>query len=378
MTPTLPSRTTGHGLTIPTSAVCLIVLCPPPRKRVLRRTFPSLVSPVKPVSRASLTIGARTRLIGSQIVIIGATLSDGTSTTGPISAYTLDGAQNSVFLYQANATDATDVTFYNSGQLSSGSHTLDISILSVSNIPFLLDAVYVLEPSSATVSASSTAVWVSTVFVTPSAASSSLADQTTVSGGASTSSTPVGAIVGGVVGGVALLVAAALAIYFLYFRHRRGAYAYHSFGDAPLFDSDKDHPSVKPVPTAPVEPFLAATSTTAYTDAPPYTPSAQSELPPTPGTPHTYPPVAGSVSGSGSGAGSSSGRTLSVVNDAEGVFLSPAQRKAAEAKQRQSTTESVQFHADSGVRFDSEGRPIEASASEALPLADVPPEYTPS
>ncbi|KAI0669761.1 hypothetical protein C8Q78DRAFT_1079687 [Trametes maxima] len=320
---------------------------------------------------------------GSQIVIIGATLSDGSDTTGPISAYTLDGAQNSVFLYQANATDATDVTFYNSGQLSSGRHTLDISILSVANIPFLLDAVYILEPSSATVSASSTAVWVSTVFVTPSAASSSLADKSNASGGTSTSSTPpVGAIVGGVVGGVALLVAAALALYFLYFRHRRGAYAYHSFGDAPLFDSDKDHPSAKSAPTAPVEPFLSATSTTAYSDAPPYTPSTQSEPPQTPGTPHTYPPVAGSVSGSGSGsgsgAGSSSGRTLSVVNDTEGVFLSPAQRKAAEAKQRQSTTESVQFHADSGMRFDSEGRPIKASTSEALPLADVPPEYTPS
>lgn len=126
---------------------------------------------------------------------------------------------------------------------------------------------------------------------------------------------------------------------------------------------------------AKVEPFIAS--------APPYTPSSQSGALSPPATPHAYPPAPSSASGSR--AGSSTGRTLSVVNDTSGgAALTPAQRKVAEAQRSQSEAEAaaVQYHADSGVRFDEHGRPIEASAStstrEPLPLADVPPEYTPS
>ncbi len=172
-------------------------------------------------------------------MIIGATVapSGSSSNSGPISGYTLDGATNSVFLFEANAANATGVVFYNSGPLSSGKHTLDISIVQIQdNIPYLLDAVFIQEEvitQSAT--ASNTGIWISTVFVTPTAAATSPAsDNNNVAGSASTSSVPVGAIVGGVVGGVALLVAAGLAFYFLYFRHRhRNSYAYRSFGDAP-------------------------------------------------------------------------------------------------------------------------------------------------
>ncbi|KAH9898261.1 hypothetical protein C8Q73DRAFT_392705 [Cubamyces lactineus] len=316
----------------------------------------------------------------SQIVIIGATVSPAGASpdSGPISAYSIDGAKNSVFLFQADAANATGVTFFNSGPLTLGSHTLDIKIVSITDdIPYLLDAVYLEEPVQ---QATSTAQWVSTVFVTPPAATN-LADQSNVSGSASSSSVPVGAIVGGTIGGVALLVSAALAVYFLYFRRRRhGVYAYQSFGGAPIFDSEKDHLTGHPAEAGQVEPFLAPAPTSSYSDHPPYVPSVPSEVPPTPRTPHTYPPASSTFGGSGSGAGSSSGRTLSVVNDTADLgYLTPAQRKAAEAKQQSlSQPGDVQFHADSGVRFDSQGRPIEASTSEVLPLADVPPEYTPS
>ncbi|KAI0361463.1 hypothetical protein OH77DRAFT_1492511 [Trametes cingulata] len=323
----------------------------------------------------------------SQIVIIGATIAPtgASSDSGPVSAYTLDGARNSLFLYQADVANEDGVVFYNSGPLSFGSHTLDITVVTITdNVPYLLDAVFLAEPQQ---TATSTAVWVSTVFVTPSAAPSSLADTSNVSNNStsttasSSSSVPVGAIVGGAVGGAALLVAAILAFYFLFFRRRRhGVYAYHSFGDAPIFDSEKDHPADKGLApqASQIEPFLAPTAATAYSDTPAYTPHASSGVPSTPGTPHVYPPAPSSASGSG--AGSSSGRQLSVVNDTEGVYLTPAQRKAAEAKKEQADAEAVQYHADSGVRFDSEGRPVKASSSapEVLPLADVPPEYTPS
>ncbi|KAI0375136.1 hypothetical protein BV20DRAFT_960212 [Pilatotrama ljubarskyi] len=317
----------------------------------------------------------------SQIVIIGATRAPtgASSDSGPISAYTLDGAKNSLFLYQADVADENGVVFYNSGPLPFDSHTLDIAVVTITdNVPYLLDAVFLAEPQQ---TSTSTAVWVSTVFVTPSAAPSSLADTSHVGGNStstsSSSSVPVGAIVGGAVGGAALLVAAVLAFYFLFVRRRRhGVYAYHSFGDAPLFDSEKDNSGDKPLAAeaSQIQPFLAPASASAYSDSP----HASSGIAPTPGTPHSYPPAPSTMSGSG--AGSSSGRQLSVVNDTEGVYLTPAQRKAAEARKEQTDAEAVQFHADSGVRFDSEGRPVKASTSavEVLPLADVPPEYTPS
>ncbi|KAJ8453479.1 hypothetical protein ONZ51_g13574 [Trametes cubensis] len=282
--------------------------------------------------------------------------------SGPISAYSIDGAKNSVFLFQADPVNATGVTFFNSGPLTLGAHTLDIKIITITDdIPYLLDAVYLEEPVQ---QATSTAQWVSTVFVTPPRRDKPRRHEQR-----------------GTIGGVALLVSAALAVYFLYFRRRQhGVYAYQSFGGAPIFDSEKDHLTGHPAEAAQVEPFLAPAPTSSYSDHPPYAPTAPSEVPPTPRTPHTYPPATSTFGGSGSGAGSSSGRTLSVVNDTADLgYLTPAQRKAAEAKQQSmSQPGDVQFHADSGARFDSLGRPIEASTSEVAPLADVPPEYTPS
>ncbi|KAI8990568.1 hypothetical protein BD414DRAFT_438295 [Trametes punicea] len=311
----------------------------------------------------------------SQVVIIGATVAPAgaASDSGPVSGYTLDGAHNSLFLYQADLQNATGVTFFNSGPLTFATHTLDISIVKITdNIPYLLDAVFLQQPMS---TSTSTAVWVSTVFITPSAASSNLADKS-VSGGASSSSTPVGAIVGGVVGVAALLVCVVVALWFLYFRRRHGVYAYKSFGGRALFDSEKDHVAG----ASQIEPFLAPAPTTTYSDDPPATPRPVSGVISTPAlTPHTYPPSSSSGA-SRSRTVSGSERTLSVANDvSEATYLSPAQRKAAELRQQALPQPGpVQFHADSGVRFDSLGRPIEPSTSEVVPLADVPPEYTPS
>ncbi|RPD55872.1 hypothetical protein L227DRAFT_656646 [Lentinus tigrinus ALCF2SS1-6] len=325
--------------------------------------------------------------IATQIAIIGATLAlpGAKSDAGPVSSYVIDGSQNSAFLYQADVTNATDVTFFFSGTLSEGEHTLEIEVLDVTpETPFLLDAIALRQPEGVT---TTTAIWVSTVFATPSSATSTPTD---ISGSVahSGSSLPIGAIVGGVVGGVALLVAAAIAFYFLYWRKRH--YGYHGFSRDALFDADmeKDHLTSSAVPpaehAAQIEPFLAPTSTPQYSE---YrdTPSASDQSSSAAGAPHTYPPPAsGSVGGrSASSSASGSGRTLSVVNpETAAVALTPAQRKAQEAKQgSQPPNRPVQYHADSGVRFDGEGRPIESGGSgsqeaEAPPLADVPPEYS--
>ncbi|TBU49881.1 hypothetical protein BD309DRAFT_946440 [Dichomitus squalens] len=365
--------------------------------------------------------------IASQIVVIGATIAppNAPSGSGPISSYVLDNSQNSAFLFEASATNATGVTFFNSGPLSAGKHSLEITVLQVTDgIPFLLDAVAVGQPQATP----STAVWVTTVFATGTSAPTSVLDHSTAtsstvaSSASSSKSLPIGAIVGGVVGGVALLVGAALAFYFLYWRKRHSRdYEYRGFSGDP-FDTEKDHlAGPPPPPTASegrfsarysqFEPFLAPTSPTPYTDAPSVTPhtsiygasalgaagaaaAAAAGVVGATGAAaaaHTYPPAQGSVlSSSTSGVG----RTLSVVNDAGDVglglgaaALTPAERKAAEAageKGGAGADQPVQYHADSGVRFDSEGKAVEASGSgsgsgsgphEPEPL-DVPPEYT--
>ncbi|KAI0698386.1 hypothetical protein C8T65DRAFT_742802 [Cerioporus squamosus] len=336
---------------------------------------------------STTAVGATVKIdfIATQIAIIGATLAlpGAKSNAGPVSSYVIDGSQNSAFLYQANVTNATDATFFFSSALSEGEHTLEITVLDVTpETPFLLDAIALRKPEGV---ATTTAVWVTTVFATPSAAA---ANSTNLAGSVanSSSSLPIGAIVGGVVGGVALLVAAVLAFYFLYWRKRH--YGYHGFSREALFDADmeKDHLTSSAVPpgehAAQIEPFLAPTSTPQYTEYSD-TPSAAERSSSAAGAPHTYPPPGpGSVgSRSASTSASGSGRTLSVVNP-DSVVLTAAQRKAQEAKQgSQPPNQPVQFHADSGARFDGEGRPIEAGGSgshdaDAPPLADVPPQYS--
>ena len=159
-----------------------------------------------------------------------------------------------------------------------------------------------------------------------------------------------------------------------------------------------------------VQPFLAPAPDRRYSDysavesvhpGPPYDPPPFA-LAGAPGAPHIYPPPSGSAyggstTGSGlssglgsvSGAGSVSGRTLSVVNDtgdvagaavlgavagtaaARASALTAAERKAAEAFAEARPRESVAptFHADSGVRFDSKGQPIEPGGSSSSSAA---------
>lgn len=169
----------------------------------------------------------------TQIAVIGATIAlpGASSDSGPLSTYILDGSQNSAFVYSADVKNVSGVAFFVSENLTQGEHTLEISILSVSDkAPFLLDAIALRQPDE---TATTSAVWVSTVFVTPTSAPSNLSNNVATSGG---SSMPIGAIVGGVIGGVALLVGAALAFYFLYYRPRHRHHDYRGFSSTALFD----------------------------------------------------------------------------------------------------------------------------------------------
>ncbi|KAM5530505.1 hypothetical protein V8D89_015821 [Ganoderma adspersum] len=411
--------------------------------------------------------------IASQIIVVGATIAPPNTPqdSGPITSYVLDDSQNSAFLFQADVANATNVDFFNSGPLTSGRHSLKITVLNIEDdVPFLLDAIAVGQPQGAT---PTTAVWVTTVFATGTSAPTSVLDRgnstTSNLSSDSKSSAPVGAIVGGVVGGVALLVGAALAFYFLYTRRRRTQdYAYRGF-TRDAVDSEKHHPA----PAAPPVPSVAAAvvndgrfstqytvndgrfstqyngeggfsapyndgrfstqyaqydpsaiparpMSTAYTETvPPHSPSIISPRASVMVTPHTsiysasvlgagagtaaalaaLPPHAyplGSVSGS-SASGADAARALSVVNDhadlnaalgGGGAALTAAQLKAAETADEKKkdgglVDPPVQFHSDSGVRFDEEGHPVLPSGSgsgsgavrEPDPI-EVPPEYT--
>lgn len=153
----------------------------------------------------------------SQITIIGATLAlpEATEDGTPLSSYVLDGSKNTAFVFRGDLKNDTSVVFFVSETLPEQRHSLDITVLSASgSSPFLFDRIALLGPQN--VPATSTVVWVTTAFPTPSAAS-----QNTTIINVQDHSLPVGAIVGGVVGGIALIVAILLAFYFLFWRNRR-------------------------------------------------------------------------------------------------------------------------------------------------------------
>ena len=172
----------------------------------------------------------------AEITVLGSTVlkSGASNNAGPLTSYILDGSRNSATVFQADVSNANDVVFFSSSNLGSGKHTLEISVLSITDgIPFLLDAIALRSPQLAT--STSTNIWVTTVFATPSSAASAAPNTGAVT--TNSNSLPVGAIVGGVVGGVALLVSAALAFYIFYWRRRQNNYGYNTFSGAALFDA---------------------------------------------------------------------------------------------------------------------------------------------
>ncbi|KAI0735031.1 hypothetical protein C8Q76DRAFT_791614 [Earliella scabrosa] len=352
---------------------------------------------------ATVVTGATIRIEfqAAQIVIVGATvaLPGAQRNSGPLSSFVLDGSNNSAFVFRGDVSNATAVPFFVSPSLSEASHVLEITVLSATReSPFLFDQIALLGPEGVTTDSSDT--WATTTFAAPIPG----ATQGSTTGSAVTedSGLPVGAIVGGVIGGVALLVATALAIYFLCWRRRRDSrYGSAGFSNAAMFNGDREKVYYPPTPAdagaSQAEPFLQHGPDprySQYSDYPQYpassaysgyggtphasefsaTPVSPPLVPPPVGAPvpvrasQAYPPAPTSVSS----AYSNTTRTLSVVNETEPESLGAlartlAQRKAEEAMQNDKSSQPVQYHADSGVRFDSDGQPIEpgSSASEA-------------
>ncbi|OBZ65809.1 hypothetical protein A0H81_01427 [Grifola frondosa] len=220
---------------------------------------------------------------GTGVVVVGWSISgEEPGASGALSQYVLDGG--SAMEYLAPLVDDNDVVFYGSGTVADGSHTLEITVINA-GVGYVIDYLaYLPSPSQTTSSAS----YITTVFVTPSSAA-----QSSIQG---SSSLPVGPIVGGVVGGVALLVAAALAFYFLYFRKRRGGrgfyYRHTSSEEEVVFDAEKSYGS-NPAKASQADPSLTEAllsdpqpdTPAPYTDSQPSVGATPSATP----TTHTYP-----------------------------------------------------------------------------------------
>ncbi|KAH9850788.1 hypothetical protein C2E23DRAFT_887124 [Lenzites betulinus] len=320
-------------------------------------------------AKASLTFS------GTAVTVFG--LATTVTTSGPPAIqFSIDGKLVQTVTAPNNGSLNIQFPFFDLENLSSGQHLLELAVVNATqDYPFALDVIAYLPIAGAAPTASQQVV---TSFL-PAATS------TVVATAAASSSAPVGAIVGGVVGGVAVLLAAAFAAYFFCFRRRRKS--------DPYFYASRAEPG-----------DLLDQEAKAY-EAPPTTPSAF-------GTPSQYTPGSGAAPSAYSGPSSFTAPASLQYNaapytpsEAPGSELSStsgpshppslfianpgvprnspnqARSKAAEAGLL-SVPQPATFHADSGIRFNSNGEPSSSSSAAtaqvlaAPELADVPPTYS--
>ncbi|KAI0638383.1 hypothetical protein C8Q77DRAFT_1215201 [Trametes polyzona] len=314
----------------------------------------------------------------------------GTDVDPPVVQFSLDGRVVQTTTAPNNGSKNYEYPFLDIESISSAQHLLEFTVIKASTeYPFALDLIAYQPISGAAPTASQQVV---TTFLPAPTSTASIAPQ------GSSSSTPVGAIVGGVIGGVAVLVAAAIAIYFLCFRRRRGGegpYVYATRAKASdLLDQEgKPTPYEAAPPTVPSTPGYQIS----YSAGPTSQPSASAYSAPsdyaaaaTAAQPYNrvsaYAPSEApmsDLSGGTSTTGPSHPPSLYVANAGRPVRASPNQgtSKAAEAGLL-SVPQPATYHADSGIRFNAAGEPTSSAAAGpsnilAPPdLADVPPTYS--
>ncbi|KAH9943260.1 uncharacterized protein BXZ73DRAFT_97309 [Epithele typhae] len=310
--------------------------------------------------------------------------------------FSLDGQDLGILSVPNNGSTFYPVVWIDLEPLKSGTHLLEMGVvLANDNYPFYLDAV-VYKPAAGV---SATGAQVATSAALPPAITTVVTTQSSSSSG-----TPVGAIVGGVVGGVAVIALSVLAIWFLFLRHgRRGGkpffYASHA-NPADLLE--EDHHEAKPAP------YPQSTAPLTYTNITPspspdplsvFSASRGEQAPLVrPGTfsdarqPQAFSDYSASEAGGGptvsDWSASSSSRLGLAAGSRVPARTSPNQSgrsKAAEAGML-SVPQEVTYNADSGVRFDANGRPVPVAGSSsaaatgqalaAQELTDVPPSYS--
>ncbi|OBZ77164.1 hypothetical protein A0H81_03864 [Grifola frondosa] len=303
----------------------------------------------------------------------------------PAIGFQLDGTAPS--LYQPPAYTVTpngqlqlqeQVAVYTSPQLADGQHILKIGVVEGTlDYPFVLDAFEYVPSSNAAATASQQ---VATTTIVASGATGAAGNSSKSSGA------PVGAIVGGVIGGVAILVCAAIAVYFLCFRRRHGQTYFYAAARAGTYSTKVSSQASSVMKSADQSLEIKATPTPYML---PVSPSVVPES--TAGAESSYnPPVTipqpvyapsqlGGAPTSDMGGSSTSGssrqtRSMYAVNAMSQLQSSPNQpmSKAAQAGLL-SVPQPTTYHADSGVRFTASAEP---SSSGVHAVTDVPPTYS--
>ncbi|PCH40457.1 hypothetical protein WOLCODRAFT_24115 [Wolfiporia cocos MD-104 SS10] len=289
------------------------------------------------------------------VAVVGTILPANSSSILPSSSYSIDGSSASTYTPPSNTTARTDnEIFYVSAALSDGQHTLTMTVNNATaQNPVLIDYILV-----ASVSTGSGAGASPTYMTTSLPTGTGLAAEEDVAH----SGPEVGAIVGGVVGGVAILVAAALALWFLWTRRRRsGPYYYRSAED---MDTD-------------LRPFLAtphSNPTSAAYEPDVFTRQSVGSIDSAAGPSTRRRATMDSMSETSYLAGGSAGQGegLSTSAAADGRPLSKAELIGI-----RSVAPATTYHTDAGVRFDATGA-VQASSSDHATLipTDMPPEYS--
>ncbi|KAK7694091.1 hypothetical protein QCA50_003667 [Cerrena zonata] len=306
--------------------------------------------------------------VGTDISIVGAlNPTDLKRYTPLVASFTIDN-QDAVTNIAWNTTELVEtVLWFQSGTLSSGQHQISVNVKSCSNFnTFIFFAIYYVpsETPPATVTLTS-------LISAPTASTTHMSNQDTVSGDVSKTDAPLGAIIGGVVGGLIFVGLVSLGLWY-YFTNRRTRQAnfFKLTNVDEWIDEEEDgkFPPRSPPPPPPVPFDLQSSRASSLYDPPP--PSL------------TYHGAAGEGR-SGSDAASSvltggsqrtTGTVLAVTNPTDVTSVTVVSRsKAEEAGLLYSSSEEATYHRDSGLRFGSAGEP---SGSSHLPLTDVPPSYS--
>ncbi|KAI0328511.1 hypothetical protein GY45DRAFT_997920 [Cubamyces sp. BRFM 1775] len=358
---------------------------------------------------STMDVGAELQFdfFGAQVIVVGASIAPpgpfSDTARGAISYYELDEDPNKFYGYACSMANATAVTFFDSGPLPSGRHTLKVMVAAVTvETPFFLDYIAVAQANA---SASETLTPVAPVESHSVTASGEVASSTASSqqqGGSAAGENiaeldprRLAAIVGGIIGGLGVLAVLGVVAWTLCLRRRRRGskgYRYSGFSSSAMIYDGRDKRRAKresDIRAAQIEPFLLPAPDDVFADGPP---SASMHSAPGNGTSSDYtsPPPHGPhlLASPPSSAISksalptelgpiprvsiSSERVLTVVNGLVGPTNSPALNKAEEASLNARTdygARSVQYHLDSGVRFDTDSvASMPASVSVSVPM----------
>ncbi|TBU39695.1 hypothetical protein BD309DRAFT_1011845 [Dichomitus squalens] len=325
---------------------------------------------------------------GSAIAVLGvaSTVQD---STPPTVQFALDGVTVQSTTAPNNGSIDFSFPYLVLDSIKGGQHTLEMAVTDATQeYPFALDLILYAASNGATPTASQSVVNTFLPAVT-------VTGQPT-SGASGSKSAPVGPIVGGVIGGIAVLVGVGVAIWLFCFRkrNRNGQAYFYATSAKPdeLLDDEEAKPTPYEIPPQSVAPSSTLGPGSAYSAALPpqsaYTASSahsghsghHSQQAP-------YAPSEAPISEYGAGSSSVSGPShppsLFVVTNPERQTNSPNQpgrSKAAEAGLL-SVPQQATYHADSGVRFDENGRPqpvaggsSSSNVLDANDISDVPPD----